>query len=447
MNRVAVLNVVGLTRSLIGEHCPRIAAFAEEAGCQSFPAAFPAVTCTAQSAYLTGKTAADHGIVGNGWYDRDECEVKFWKQSNKLVQAPKIWHRLREHDEEFTCANHFWWYAMYSDVDSMVTPRPLYLPDGKKVFDVHTDPMGAREELKADLGDFPFPSFWGPRAGIDSSKWIAESAKWTEVRKSPTLSLVYLPHLDYSLQKVGPDDASIPSEIAAIDRVVGDLLDFYRQRGVEVMIVSEYGIRAVSRPIHLNRIFRAQGWIEVKDELGLETLDAGTSRAFAVCDHQVAHVYVGRSQDLEMVENLLKSTPGIESVERGRHKRAGDLIVTAEPDAWFTYYFWQDDTKAPAYARAIDIHRKPGYDPCELFIDPAIKFPVAKVGKFLMKKKLGFRATMDVIPLDASLVKGSHGRVETDPQEQPVILGSDVHVTAATDVYDAIFEKVTTPAR
>lgn len=442
MNRVAVLNVVGLTRGLIGEHMPRIAAFAETAGVQSFPAAFPAVTCTAQSAYLTGQKADTHGIVGNGWYDRDECEVKFWKQSNKLVQAPKIWERLKADDGDFTCANLFWWYAMYSSVDTMVTPRPLYLPDGKKVFDVHSNPMQLREEIKGELGDFPFPAFWGPRAGIASSRWIADAAKYVELQDSPGLSLVYLPHLDYSLQKVGPEHESIPGELAAIDEVVGDLLDLYEERGVEVMIVSEYGIRSVSKPVHLNRLFRERGWIQVKDELGKETLDAGTSRAFAVADHQVAHVYLLNPADLEMVQRFLESVDGVESVQRGRHVREGDLVVTANGDAWFTYYFWLDDAKAPPYARLIDIHRKPGYDPCELFIDPAIKRPKLKLATFLLKKALGFRTMLDVIPLDAQLVKGSHGRVEADAKEQPLVIGSPVDVVKATDVYEAIYQKV-----
>jgi len=442
MKRLAVINVVGLSRSLL-PHAPFLKAFAETHGSQVFKPAFPAVTCTAQSSMLTGTTPAQHGIVANGWYDREAAEVKFWKQSNHLVHGEKVWDRLRREVPGFTVAKLFWWYNMYATVDFSMTPRPLYPADGRKVFDIHTQPMGLREEVKADLGPFPFPSFWGPAAGIASSEWIANAAKWMERKHSPTLSLVYLPHLDYSLQKVGPGDASIPSEVAAVDRVVADLAGYYESRNVKVLILSEYGISPVTRPVHLNRLFREKGWLGIKDELGLETLDCGSSKVFAVADHQVAHVYVNERSLLGEVRALLEKTPGVDEVREGGGsgigaERAGDLIAVAKPDAWFTYYFWNDDTKAPDYARCIDIHRKPGYDPVELFLDPAIKFPKLKIGKFLIKKKLGFRGLMDVIPLDATLVKGSHGRDEVPEAEQPVLLGSAFPVHSAEDVYGAI---------
>jgi len=228
MNRTAVINIVGLTKGLIGEHTPHIRAFAEAGKVQSFPPAFPALTCTAQSTYLTGSSPEKHGIVGNGWYDREAAEVKFWKQSNHLVKGEKIWETLRKDSPESTCAKMFWWYNMYSSADFSVTPRPLYPADGRKVFDIHTQPMALREVLKADLGDFPFPAFWGPAAGIDSSRWIAKSAQWIEEKEQPTLNLVYLPHLDYCLQKWGPNASEIFPELEAIDEVVGELIAFYQ---------------------------------------------------------------------------------------------------------------------------------------------------------------------------------------------------------------------------
>ena len=437
MKRVAVLNVVGLTRSLISGHTARIAAYAARKGLSSFKPAFPAVTTTAQSTYLTGGEPADHGAVANGWYDRESAEVRFWKQSNHIVKGEKIWDELRKAHPDFTCAKLFWWYNMYSSADITITPRPLYFADGKKVFDIHTQPMSLREEIKAELGDFPFPSFWGPMAGIGSSEWIAKSAKWVEERSSPTLSLVYLPHLDYCLQKVGPGDESIPRELAAIDKVVGDLLDYYESRDVEVIILSEYGISPVSRPVHINRAFRAEGWLSLKDEAGTETLDCGMCRAFAVADHQIAHVYVKNPDDVPLVRSRLEALEGVAEVRERRCERDGDLIAVAEPDAWFTYYYWNDDAKAPDFARTIDIHRKPGYDPAELFIDPGIRFPKLKLAWFLLRKKLGFRVLMDVIPLDASLVKGSHGRDDVPEGEQPVYIG-DEQVSSATEVFAAI---------
>jgi predicted AlkP superfamily pyrophosphatase or phosphodiesterase len=189
---------------------------------------------------LTGTQPSEHGIVGNGWYDRTLNEHHFWKQSNRLVGGEKIWEKLRQDRPGFRTANLFWWFNMYSSVDYSITPRPLYRSDGLKTFDVHAHPLSIRDEVKNELGPFPFHSFWGPKAGIDSSKWIAESAKWTESRYEPNLSLVYLPHLDYDLQRFGPGDPRVKPALREIDQVVGDLIDFYEKKGVRVVILSEY---------------------------------------------------------------------------------------------------------------------------------------------------------------------------------------------------------------
>jgi len=446
--RLAVLNIVGLSESLLGPHLPGLTAFAKKHGSQSYVPAFPAVTCTAQSSITTGTPPGTHGIVANGWYDRESAEVRFWKQSNHLVHGEKLWDKLRGEIPGFTCAKLFWWYNMHSSADFTVTPRPLYPADGRKVFDIHTQPMELRDELKRDLGEFPFRAFWGPAAGIESSEWIAASAKRVEEKHSPTLSLVYLPHLDYPLQKDGPLASNIPSELEKLDRVATDLIGYYESRGVRVLVLSEYGISPVTRPVHLNRLFRERGWLSIKNELGRETLDCGGSRVFAVADHQIAHVYVNDPSLLEEARLLLDVTPGIDELRVPREtwgpgiatERAGDFIAIAGPDAWFTYYFWDDDALAPDYARTIDIHRKPGYDPCELFIDPALRFPKLEIAKFLLKKKLGLRGLLEVIPLDATLVMGSHGRDKVPENERPVLLGTGFPVTAAEDVHHAILD-------
>ena len=444
--RLAVINIVGLSGSLLGPHTPRLRAFAEKHGRSSYVPDFPAVTCTGQSSILTGLPVAQHGIVANGWYDRESAEVRFWKQSNHLVHGAKIWDKLRREIPGFTCAKLFWWYNMHSTADLTITPRPLYPADGRKVFDIHTQPMGLRDELKRDLGEFPFPAFWGPAAGIASSEWIAASARWIEEKHSPTLSLVYLPHLDYPLQRDGPDAPNIPQELRDIDRVAGDLIDFYQNRGIRVLVLSEYGITPVSKPIHPNRLFRSKGWLSIKNELGRETLDCGGCRAFAVADHQAAHVYVNDAAILGEVRSLLEKTPGIAEVRVPAEiwgpgiatGRAGNLVAMAEPDAWFTYYFWDDDALAPDYARTVDIHRKPGYDPCELVIDPALRFPKLRIAQFLLRKKLGLRGLLEVIPLDATLVKGSHGSDRVPEPFHPVLLGSGHPVRDAADVHQAI---------
>jgi predicted AlkP superfamily pyrophosphatase or phosphodiesterase len=467
MNRLAVLNVVGLNESLIGEHTPRIAEFLQRGKLAHIRPAFPAVTSTAQSNYLTGKTPATHGVVGNGWFHRELNEIHFWKQSNAVVGAPKIWETLRAQNPDFTCANCFWWFNMYSSVDYAITPRPMYPADSRKFFDVYSWPYAIRTEIKKDLGEFPFFGFWGPAAGVDSpqgkadcaTRWIANSAKWIEQKHSPTLNLVYLPHLDYNLQRYGPfvvgdevtslasktESQSKPPHVGSyqlnprihrdlreIDAIVGDLLDFFRARGVAVVLLSEYGITNVDQPIHLNRIFREQGWLTVKEELGLELLDAGASKVFAVTDHQVAHIYLNDRSLENAVRTLVEKTLGVEKVLGAveqtaagiHHERAGDLIAVAQENAWFTYYHWLDDARAPDFARCVDIHRKAGYDPVELFLNPQLPFPKLKIAWRLLQKKLGFRMLMDVIPLDATLVKGSHGRVPENKKDWPVFITS-----------------------
>ncbi len=459
MRRTAVINVVGLSDSLLGAATPRINAFLAAGKKAAIIPAFPAVTCTAQSTYLTGLPPAQHGIVGNGWYNRELAEVQFWKQSNHLVHGRKIWEEMRELDPGFTCAKLFWWHNMYSSADYSITPRPIYPADGRKVFDIYTAPASLRAEIKKDLGEFPFAAFWGPAAGVRTpqgppdaaSRWIAESAKWIEDKYQPTLSLVYLPHLDYNLQRLGPADPRIANDVKAIDTIVGELLDFYQTRGVHVLVLSEYGIMAVDTPIHLNRLFREAGWIATREELGREVLDCGASRAFAVADHQVAHIYLNDPALEKRARQLLENQPGIARVlDRSEqadldidHPRTGDLLAISSGRAWFTYYYWRDDAAAPDFARCVDIHRKPGYDPVELFLDPKLKFPRLKIGWRLLQKKIGLRMLMDVIPLDATLVKGSHGLRPDDTAAFPLIIsahsaGLPQSPIEATDVYHVI---------
>ena len=442
MKRLVVLNVVGLTKGLLAEKMPLVRQIAADLEVTSFAPVFPAVTTTAQATYLTGRSPGEHGIVGNGWYEREDAEVRFWKQSNHLVHGEKLWEAVRREREGFRCAKMFWWYNMYSSADWSVTPRPIYPADGRKVFDVYANPPELRDELVGQLGEFPFPSFWGPRAGLPSSQWIADSARWIEEREEPDLNLVYLPHLDYGLQRWGPGASEMEAEYETIDRLVHELLSFFAKRGVEVALLSEYGISKVRQPVHLNRIFREKGWLQIKNELGLELLDAGASRAFAVADHQVAHVYVRDDSIRKNVRQVLEATEGVAEIREdcfgegiGR-QRGGDFMAVSSPGSWFTYYYWRDDALAPDFARTVDIHRKPGYDPAELHLDPALSLPRARVAAFLLRKKLGFRALLPVIPLDASLVRGSHGRDDVPEDEQPVLIGPGARsVSSAEDVF------------
>ena len=448
--RRAVLNVVGLTsRDLAGGKMPRLAARAAAGSVARVKPAFPAVTCTAQATYLTGRSATDHGVVANGWFDRSLSEVHFWKQSNRLVGGEKLWETLRARRPGLRIANLFWWFNLGSSVDLAVTPRPIYKADGSKVLDIATWPHDLRFALKKDLWDFPFGAFWGPYAGLDSSQWIADAVRWVEAHERPDLNLVYLPHLDYDLQRHGPDSPEADAARAEIDKLVGRLADDLERSGVEVTILSEYGITAVERAVCPNRLFRAKGWLAIKDELGGEILDTFHSRVFAACDHQVAHVYVRDTSLLGEVRALLEATSGVgrvldvadQKAEGLWHPRSGELLAVADARSWFAYTYWEDDARAPDFARTVDIHRKPGYDPCELLIDRAARLPMLRVLWFLLRKKLGFRALLKLTPLDPQLIRGSHGRVPEDSLDWPVLIEprKGLPVTlAATDVRERL---------
>ena len=445
MNKTVVIDIVGLSSSLIGEHTPFLKKYVSTKQLETITPMLPAVTTSVQSTYLTGKLPNEHGIVGNGWYDRIECEVKFWKQSNKLVMAEKIWDQAKKTDSSFTCSNMFWWYNMYSTVDYSVTPRPNYLADGRKLPDCYSYPADLRDYLQQELGQFPLFKFWGPGADITSTKWIADASILTDKKYDPTLTLIYLPHLDYCLQKYGQDFSKINKDLNQVDKVVEDLVSYYTNKGARIILLSEYGITNVSRPVHINRALREAGLLQVRVERGLELLDAGASKAFAVADHQVAHIYVNDQSVSTQVREVLEKIPGVQLIlnreaqkeNHINHERAGNFVLMADEQSWFTYYFWFDDAKAPDYARVVDIHKKPGYDPVEMFMTSK-----ARAAYKLLRKKVALRYVMDVIPLDASLIKGSHGRIGTQQTFHPVLISDRIFKTSliATDVYDIIWQ-------
>lgn len=448
MNKTVVIDVVGLSSSVIGQYTPFLQQYISKRHLNHIEPTLPAVTTAMQSTYLTGKFPSETGIVGNGWYDRTEAEVKFWKQSNHLVEGEKIWDKAKREDPSFTSAMLFWWYNMYSTADYSVTPRPNYLADGRKLPDCYSHPSALRDQLQAKLGQFPLFQFWGPGANIKSTQWIADAAMMTDDLHDPTLSLIYLPHLDYCLQKHGPDLPVIAKELMEIDQVLKQLITFYQQKGARIILLSEYGITPVNNPIHLNRLFRQHGLLQIRMERGLELLDPGASKAFVVADHQIAHVYINDKSVTEQVKALLKTVASVELVldreEQVKyninHERAGDLVLMADEKSWFTYYFWLDDALAPDYAHVVDIHKKPGYDPVEMFMTSKLRAAYK-----LLRKKAGFRYVMDVIPLDATLIKGSHGRVGIAQEYKPVII-TDQQIDEpiiATAIFDIIWQHLT----
>lgn len=449
MHKTVVINVVGLTPGLLGADTPFLSRWMEKGKKISIEPVLPAVTCSAQATYLTGQYPEKHGIVGNGWYFRNECEIKFWKQSNKLIESPKIWEAAKAIDPDFTCANMCWWYNMYSEADYAVTPRPNYLADGRKIPDCYSQPADLRDLLQKELGTFPLFHYWGPKTSVKSSQWIADASVITDKKYNPTLTLIYLPHMDYNLQRYGTQHASVAKDLQQIDQVCEGLINYYESKNAHVIVLSEYGITNVNRSISINRVLRENDLLAIREERGLELLDAGASDAFAVADHQVAHIYVNRKGKTDQVRKIIEEVEGVEMVlgetEKKSyhlaHDRAGELIAVADKDSWFNYYYWLDDKKAPDFARMVDIHKKPGYDPVEMFADPKIKFLMPKVAGKLLKKKLGFRVLMDIIPLDASLVKGSHGRLTETIEDRPLLISNQPDLLQSaqispTEVYD-----------
>ena len=453
MRKTLVINAVGLTPSLIGDATPTIRALVARGRLATVREVMPAVTCSAQATYLTGVLPQAHGIVGNGWYHRETCEVRFWNQSAKLVQSPTLFDTLRTIDPTATVANINWWFAMYSSADYTVTPRPQYPADGRKLPDVWTHPPSLRDALQATLGQFPLFKYWGPLTSIEATRWLVDAAIEVDRRFAPTLTLLYLPHLDYGAQRDGPDSGPFGRDVAALDAEVGRLCAAFA--GHRVIVLSEYGIAGAWRPVHLNRALREAGLLAIREERGRELLDAGASVAFAVADHQVAHVYVNDPARVAEVEAIVAAVPGVARTYSGDarreigldHPRAGEIVAVAERGAWFTYYYWLDDGHAPDFARTVDIHRKPGYDPCELFFDPKLAAPKLRVARKLLARKLGFRNLLDVTPLDALLVKGSHGVPSATRAGRPVFIG-DASIVArdeydATDVHDLILRHLT----
>ncbi len=447
---LVLVNAVGLTRRLL-DHAPRLKALADAGWVRTLREVVPAVTCTAQATLLTGEPPDGHGIVGNGWFFRDTGEVRFWQQSNALIEAEPLYvtarRRAAEQGRNFRSAKLFWWFNQGAKVDLSVTPKPYYGADGNKAFGIDGTPRGLTDRLEARLGRFPFHTFWGPGAGLPCTQWIARCA--AEVLAGglvdgtgnpgvddllsgpPDLTLVYLPHLDYDPQRFGPSGCDMPRLVRELDDACTPLLDAAETAGARVWVVSEYGHCDVSRPVLLNRILRDEGWLGVRPGPFGEIFDPFTSRAFAVCDHQLAHVYVHDVADIEPVRDRFATEPGVARIFVGEeragvgldHPRAGDLVLLADPDAWFAYPFWLDDRDAPDYARTVDIHRKPGYDPCELFFDPKLIWPRGRAIRRLAQKKLGFRTLFDVVPLDSTLVRGSHGLPAATDAERPILIG------------------------
>lgn len=418
---------VGLTPAHLGRDTPRLTAFAEQGCSSAMTGVVPAVTCSAQATLATGVLPQVHGIVGNGWHLRDLGEIRFWSQSQGLIQAPSVWASIRRR-RPLKVLKHFWWYALNSDCDAVVTPRPVYHHDGRKSPDFYAWPRDLKPAVRNKHGDFPLFSFWGPAAGLVSTRWIADSFPTAFDHVRPDLAWVYLPHLDYDLQRFGPNGPHLAGNLQDLDTCAATIIDHAAARGADLVFVSEYGLQPVSQALFPNRLLRGADLLTAVDNTAGELIDVGASRALAVCDHQIAHVSVRDHADIPAALDALRGCGrayvGPARGELGLdHPRSGEIVLVAEPGTWFAYDYWQDlhdNCRRPDFARAVEIHKKPGYDPRELLFDP-------HGGRFramtaLLRKKLGFRYVMEPCPLDTRLIKGSHGRPADNPQEGPLLI-------------------------
>ena len=426
-----VIDVVGLRPKDLAL-APKLSAFAGRGKTGLIEPALPALTSTVQASILTGLDVSEHGIVGNGWYHRDLAQVLFWQQSDRLVQGKKIYDYGLEALPEFRCAKLFWWFNMYGSPALSLTPRPQYFANGLKLPGLYSKPHELAKQIQEELGPFPLFNFWGPAAGIESTRWISDAAISILEAQRPQLALVYLPHLDYDHQRYGPEHPKSRDAVKAVDHEASRLIDSALVLGMDVLVLSEYGIEEVERPVYLNRRLREEKYLAIQETQHGELLDGGASRAFAVVDHQFAHVYVAREADLLSVKKLLLGMEGVDRVlDRDEqkaisldHERSGELVCMAERGSWFAYPYWLEESKRPDFANTVDIHRKPGYDPAELFLDPKIAMPRLRIAKRLLAKKFGFRYLMDVIPTDPSQVRGSHGLAPLTPEHGPLYIAS-----------------------
>ncbi len=422
---LALLSIPGLRSSDLS-HMPRLSALKERGGLTAIVPSFPAVTCPVQANMTTGVSPEQHGVIANGFFYRDKGVVEMWTAWNKCILTPQIWERLAQYDSSITSAVWFPLHSKGAKAKYICTPAPIHNPDGSESLWCYTVPTEMYGELRDQIGHFPLMHFWGPMANIKSTDWIVDSAVIAAKKYRPNFSYIYLPHLDYASQKFGPNCPQSIASLGELDAAIGRLIDGYSTAGMDDTVwlaASEYVVNEVNQVGYPNRLLREAGLLTLDvDADGREQLNIAKSRAWALVDHQFAHVFVKDATDIEQVADLLQADPTVERALEGgeresvdlNHPRSGEVVLLAKPNAWFAYYWWLDDAKAPAYARTVDIHRKPGYDPVELYIDMPTRS----------------------IPLDATLVKGSHGYPADDPSRHGVLISSNAKMLPQGDVRD-----------
>lgn len=420
MAALLVVDLPGLDETLL-QHMPRLQAAAGSQGTVRTVA--PALTLPVHATLMTGSPAADHGLVANGWFERERNDVFFWPQSEKLCQLPMLWQK-----RGLKAIKYFCWPGMASSAQLFANVRPVYFSNGRKKGDVYCNEPDLSERIQNKFGTFPFHRFWGPGVNLESSHWIARSAAWLLEQRCCDLAYVYVPHLDYSPQIHGPSSGKAIEAAQELDGVVCELLSSARDGGMDWAVVSGYQMNAVTQPLYVNRMLREAGLLRVLCNQAGELIDYAASTAFAVVDHQIAHVY---ARDVQAAASAL-AVPGVAQVldeaaqkELGYwHRRNGDLLLLAEPSCWFAYPYWLQKETMPDFAQTVAIHAKPGYDPCEMLLDENLALPKLTLARKLVAQRLGFRTILDVISLDASRIRGSHGVPGLPGSALPVWLAS-----------------------
>ena len=408
MKKLIVLDIVGLSKKQFEKLKPKnISKILENGSYGSFEPSFPAVTCSVQASIFSGTYPSEHGIISNGYYDDLFKKISFWEQPTNLVKKPRIWDLLKKNEPNFFTALLFLQNSLYANSNVVLTPKPLHL-ENKMVMWCYSKPENFYEKITESLGTFDLKSYWGPFSSLKSSDWIINSAKITIQSHLPDLLVTYLPHLDYTSQKFGPNSDEFKKSVDELDILIGDFLLFLNQEypnTYEIMILSEYNFNEVNNSISPNLLLRQHGLLSTRRIEEKDYIDYEFSKAFALVDHQIAHLYI-KPGYLDQVKSIFNNESvgsildnNLQKEFKINHPRSGDLILCSNTDSWFNYYWWDDIKHAPDFTFNVDIHRKPGYDPLELFIDFQSK----------------------TISHDTSLIKGSHGLISKDPMNSPLI--------------------------
>lgn len=371
--KLAVLQVAALG----WEFCSRHVASKKLPAFKKARSVFPAVTCTTMASVRTASTPDRHGMVANGLFFRDLRKVLFWEQAASLVQGTRCWGETVRRDAT-RVGMMFWQQSLGEQLELVLSPRPIHKHNGGLIQDCLSRPESLYADIcEAQKKSFNLMHYWGPLAsGPKSSNWIIGAYECVMGREQPELLFGYLPHLDYDLQRYGPAHRCSRRAARTLGVALQRFIAACEKNNYDYLIYGDYEINQVKRgAVFPNRRLMDAGLFRTRAVDEMLYPDFFHYEAFAMVDHEVAHVYVADPAKIEFVRNTFVGLPGVEKVWTRaeaaavglNHPNSGELILLAEPGAWFAYPWWTEKSEAPDYATHIDIHNKPGFDPCELF--------------------------------------------------------------------------------